>query len=305
MIPLPFWLTNLQFVIGALGTFAFFAAAWLNVDAWTIRRELKTSLRVAGFFLLAIWSALHATGTIAVWVDIAQALALAAGSLLIMVSYVMDKPPLQPKDLAKLRISQKEKIAKIVKGPSQTKPTTAVKPQRPNPQSLKPALQAKRAIRQSIQKQTPLPKRNLKPQTLLKLPPVKRKRTSSVFNFIVGILTFAAIGYGGYFAYDKYFAGDPPAEQPAFVEETTTPEPTPAPTPETTSEPEVTVTIQDTETGFLNVRDGSSTASEILTTIAPGDSFDLITTNEAGDWTQIQVDQNTAGWVASRYVTKD
>ena len=103
MIPWPFWLTNIQFVISACGVFAFFAAAWLNVDSWAVRREFKTGLRTVGFLLLAIWSALHGIGSMAAWSDLAAAIMLGGGIILVLLSYLIDRVPLQPKELTKLR----------------------------------------------------------------------------------------------------------------------------------------------------------------------------------------------------------
>jgi hypothetical protein len=103
MIPLSFWLINAQFVISAFGVFAFFSVAWLNVDSWAVRREFKTGLRALGFFLLALWSALHGIGSIAVWADIAAAGMLFGGIVAVLASYVVDRVPLEPKEIAKLR----------------------------------------------------------------------------------------------------------------------------------------------------------------------------------------------------------
>lgn len=103
MIPWPFWLTNVQFVISAFGVFAFFSAAWLNVDSWAVRREFKTGLRALGFFLLALWSALHGIGSIAAWTDTAAAGLLFGGIVTVLISYLIDPVPLQPKELAKLK----------------------------------------------------------------------------------------------------------------------------------------------------------------------------------------------------------
>jgi uncharacterized protein YgiM (DUF1202 family) len=60
------------------------------------------------------------------------------------------------------------------------------------------------------------------------------------------------------------------------------------------------VTIQDTDTGWLNVRQEPTTSSEIIKKVYPGDSFAYLDLNKAG-WYQIQLDADTEGWISSKY----
>ena len=278
MIPLSFWLTNAQFVIGAFMTFAFFAVAWLNIDSWAVRRDTKTGMRAIGFILLAIWSILHGIGIEAIWANMTSAITLFTGILLTTISYFIDILPLQPKELTALQKKQN----------GETKPAT-----------------------QNIQTtQTIQPNTNIKPNPRVKLPPERRR-----IGFKKPIKTITGIGIvsitiaAAYFAFNTWMGGNNQKEQSLFVEEETTPEieeeivieePTPEPEEETTP----TVTIQETGTGFLNVREGASTSNKIITTISPADQVELLEEDESG-WYKIQVNAETAGWISSQYATKD
>ncbi|MGI5828155.1 MAG: PEGA domain-containing protein [Patescibacteria group bacterium] len=61
------------------------------------------------------------------------------------------------------------------------------------------------------------------------------------------------------------------------------------------------VTVLDTPTGWLNVREKPSTASEILIKANPGDAFAYLEMNDAG-WYKIKLDEKQEGWVSSKYV---
>lgn len=62
------------------------------------------------------------------------------------------------------------------------------------------------------------------------------------------------------------------------------------------------VTIKETDTGWLNVREKSSTASDIVTKVYPGDQFKYLDTSKTG-WYQIEIDNKTEGWISSKYAT--
>lgn len=322
MIPLPFWLTNIQFIIGAFGAFAFFAAAWLNVDSWAVRRELKTGLRAAGFFSLALWSALHGIDLSSTWATVLAALLMAGGSLTVAVSYFIDRPPVQLKHIAPQGAEQQKKIEQIVQGPAE-----AIKPHPPLPgaplERPAPLANSRRPI---IQKPafgtspTPTAKAiGLRTEALLKLPKRAQRRRARLLVSMSGFLVFAALAVAGtYFIAikTKIFKSELP--ETSFIEATPAldPTPEPSPAPDETGEAESTpsletapdknaVTIKDTETGYLNVRESSSTSAAIITKINPGESYTLLEETDQGNWYKIQVDDDTAGWVAARYATKN
>jgi uncharacterized protein YgiM (DUF1202 family) len=93
---------------------------------------------------------------------------------------------------------------------------------------------------------------------------------------------------------------------PSPAEEDTSPDPTAASTP-TPAPPDVstdTVSIKDTETGYLNVREGASTATAIITTIDPGTTHKLLDTSTNNEWYKIELDDGNAGWIATKYADK-
>jgi len=69
------------------------------------------------------------------------------------------------------------------------------------------------------------------------------------------------------------------------------------------------VTILDTPTGWLNVREGSSTTNPIITTVLPGKSYELL--EEVSEWFKIKIPSEleggygVEGWVFAQYAHKD
>lgn len=59
------------------------------------------------------------------------------------------------------------------------------------------------------------------------------------------------------------------------------------------------VVILDTPTGFLRVREEASTSSLEITQVEPGEEYLLLNSQE--DWYEIQIDEETSGWVSSQY----
>ena len=63
------------------------------------------------------------------------------------------------------------------------------------------------------------------------------------------------------------------------------------------------VTIKDTDTGWLNVREKPTTAEDnIMTKVDPGDQFEFIESNDTG-WYQIRLDDGKEGWISGKYAT--
>lgn len=70
-----------------------------------------------------------------------------------------------------------------------------------------------------------------------------------------------------------------------------------SPTPSPTS-----VTILDTPTGFLRVRESASLQSAEVGRVIPGQEYTLI--SELTGWYEIRVDSTTIGWVSTQYAEK-
>jgi len=62
------------------------------------------------------------------------------------------------------------------------------------------------------------------------------------------------------------------------------------------------VTIKSTETGWLKVREASSSASKEISKVKPGESYTLL--EEQIDWYKIDLENNKAGWISSKYAEK-
>lgn len=63
------------------------------------------------------------------------------------------------------------------------------------------------------------------------------------------------------------------------------------------------VKIKETETGWLKVRESSSSASREIKRVNPGETYDMLL--QEGDWTKIDLGSNQIGWVSSKYVEKN
>ena len=62
------------------------------------------------------------------------------------------------------------------------------------------------------------------------------------------------------------------------------------------------VTVLDTPTGFLRVREDSSLASSEIGRVSPGDSLELVSEKEG--WFQIKMKDGKTGWISSQYAKK-
>lgn len=62
------------------------------------------------------------------------------------------------------------------------------------------------------------------------------------------------------------------------------------------------ILIQETETGWLNVREGAGTSFEIILKIYPGESYILL--EEVEEWFKIELGDNQEGWIFSQYAIK-
>lgn len=63
-----------------------------------------------------------------------------------------------------------------------------------------------------------------------------------------------------------------------------------------------TILILDTPTGFLRVRESTSTASLEIGRVLPGETYEL--SDEKSGWFEIQFDDEKKGWISSQYAEK-
>ena len=61
-----------------------------------------------------------------------------------------------------------------------------------------------------------------------------------------------------------------------------------------------TIEVLDTPTGFLNVRSDPSVDGDIVTTVAPGDTYEYSDTQDG--WYKITTEDGSVGWVSGEYV---
>jgi len=62
------------------------------------------------------------------------------------------------------------------------------------------------------------------------------------------------------------------------------------------------IKIKETETGWLNVRESSSSASKAVTKVNPGESYPLL--EEQTDWYKIDLGNEKSGWISTKYGEK-
>ena len=63
------------------------------------------------------------------------------------------------------------------------------------------------------------------------------------------------------------------------------------------------ITVLDTPTGFLRVREDSSIASLEIGRVSPGDSLELVSEKEG--WLEIKMTDGKTGWISSQYAKKE
>jgi len=177
---------------------------------------------------------------------------------------------------------------------------------------VKPTLteQEKRVISQSTDEAKASPKL-LTPQA------IKRagKKGAGIGSFLLWLLFFLLLAFGGYQIYAWYSAKHAqPAQNTDYSAVVTAPEPSPLPnplpTPATTTPPTATTTppvgvkqlmIKDTPTGYLNVRSTPSTSGKLVTQVHPNEVYTY--TDSKNGWYQIVLAGGKSGWVTGQYVT--
>lgn len=63
------------------------------------------------------------------------------------------------------------------------------------------------------------------------------------------------------------------------------------------------VTILDTPTGFLRVREDATISSLQVGTVNPGEKYELVSEKE--DWFEIKLEDGKTGWISSQYAKKE
>jgi hypothetical protein len=63
------------------------------------------------------------------------------------------------------------------------------------------------------------------------------------------------------------------------------------------------VTIKETETGWLKVREASSSSSKEIIKVKPGENYNLL--DENTDWYKIDLGNSKSGWISTTYASKN
>jgi len=63
------------------------------------------------------------------------------------------------------------------------------------------------------------------------------------------------------------------------------------------------VTIKETETGWLKVRESNSSSSKEIVKVKPGESYVLL--DEETDWYKIDLGSSKSGWISATYASKN
>jgi hypothetical protein len=66
---------------------------------------------------------------------------------------------------------------------------------------------------------------------------------------------------------------------------------------------EIKVKIKETETGWLRVRESSSSAAKEIAKVEPGKTYSLL--EETDDWFKISLEEGQEGWISSKYADKE
>lgn len=63
------------------------------------------------------------------------------------------------------------------------------------------------------------------------------------------------------------------------------------------------ITIKETETGWLKVRESNSSSSKEIVKVKPGESYVLL--DEETDWYKIDLGSSNSGWISATYASKN
>jgi len=81
-----------------------------------------------------------------------------------------------------------------------------------------------------------------------------------------------------------------------------TPVPSVSPSVSPSPSPTASVTILNTPTGYLNVREGPSLSAGEVGQVTPGKTYTLV--SEQADWYEIEISNGKTGWISSQYAKK-
>lgn len=316
------WLALLQPTLSIFIGLIFLVTAFLCLSFIRPHRKAAPVLQTIGFLLLAIPYTLAFTGFFSPFIT---STVIFVAALLIVSGFIISRLRVTAVVVAKPEAAVKAKVASVMQTTTSSLPTKSVSSTKPSSSSSPGPVTPAKTIPASVSRTAISAKSGLRSEPLIKLPALKRKRARQFVNVLVGFFVFFLIGWGSYVIAKRVIQppaplGTPPStedesvtsepsltsESPAVpVAASPSIEPTTSPSPSPSEEPaRDTVTIKETETGFLNVREGASTATPIITTIDPGSTYPLLDTSTNGDWYKVELDDGKAGWISTKYADK-
>ena len=160
--------------------------------------------------------------------------------------------------------------------------------------------------RKKIGKKVEINIQRISAQRLLdpKLRGLKKSRFPATTAIIAGVGLFVIAGAFGYFYFYKNNSLTTDYAPEIIVPEPTLGEAAAEPEQAAPLEPAVTVQkvkILDTPTGYLNVREGPGTNFQKIAQVTPGESYELISSDEPKGWYKIKLDETRSGWVTKQY----
>lgn len=326
-------------VLLIISSLVFFLAAGLQLIGIGVKRKAPLITRFLGFFLLAVVT----LSPILTFINnLTAAIITIVSAFLITFSYIllrMQNPHGDVSEKVSSHISLNTPKSEPVSNTKDINPPQAKSSDSPyslksdikpttgkQQQSVQAVVAPVQTVRSAIKKET-----GIRSEPLVHLPAQRRKKARTVVNTLIGFVVFFLVGWGSYTIAKRIIKPQesldtgasqidevaPPVSQDNIqlneMEEDSAEEVTPAEEIEDSTEdqeevevvPKDMLTIKDTETGWLNVREGSSIISTIITKIDPGDTYEFLGENEGGTWYKIQVDDETAGWISAKYADKD
>lgn len=313
------WLALLQPTLSIIIGLIFLVTAFLCLSFIRPHRKAAPILQTIGFLLLAIPYALAFTGF---FPPIITSAVILVAALLIVSGFILNRLRVTAVVVTKPEAAVKAKVASVLQAVTSSLPTKSVSSTKPSNSSSPDPVTPAKTIPTSVSRTAISAKSGLRSEPLVKLPALKRKRARQFVNVLVGFFVFFLIGWGSYVIAKRVIQPPAPLGTPPSTEDESVPpligatpaesaaaspssEPTVTPSPSPSAESaQDTVTIKETETGFLNVREGASTATPIITTIDPGSTYPLLDTSTNDDWYKIKLDDGKAGWISTKYADK-
>ena len=113
-----FWAQNSHYILEVFTAFIAFTSAWIFIDSWVVKKELKTLLRSIGFFVLALASFADAAPIGSAGLGAMTLGTQLGGAGLILLSLLLDPVPVRPETQSKVPLPSSASMITIGMGGS-------------------------------------------------------------------------------------------------------------------------------------------------------------------------------------------